>query len=282
MKREKTLFSEIVKETFGNKKYKKKPILVETKIMDSIIFDVPFFINEGLIETYDIEKVVTTLADIYNLELGLCYLGDFLTNKTKYDGLIDKTTVPTTKEDVIVIILPNNEYLYVNKEQIDKKMNKYGWFYSASKTLTFKGKPYNDWIILQYEEKYGTDVTEYIFNNKSIKFLYHLTSNKNIKKILKNGIVPKYTERNDFKNPDRIYFFIKEIDNYTTSIISNSFNNSRNDKQQTNEYCLLEIDKTKLDKNIKLYIDPRMKNAVYTFDNVSPSAITIKNKFKIQ
>lgn len=98
------------------------------------------------------------------------------------------------------------------------------------------------------------------------KFLYHVTKQSNVKKILKIGLVSKTKSKKAYHN-DRIYI------GYNPIIVKSLTNEFDRDS-----YCLLEIDTN--DLIIKLYDDPDFhKYGSYTYNNIPPKNIKIIDTF---
>lgn len=110
------------------------------------------------------------------------------------------------------------------------------------------------------------------------KFLYHLTPENKVNKILKNGLVPKAQNKLG-KHPDRIYFFLQKDLTLNYKFYADDFWASGH-KNTTRDvkYTLLKIDTKKCRNDFKIYGDPNMIRGVWTFNNVPPEAITIEEE----
>ena len=95
------------------------------------------------------------------------------------------------------------------------------------------------------------------------EFLFHVTENKYLEKIMKQGLIgksKKYIEN----HPERIYLFDTLEDCYGYI-----------DFKELSDFIILKIDAKTL-KNIKLYDDPKFQptiKAYYTYDNIPPYSI---------
>ena len=100
------------------------------------------------------------------------------------------------------------------------------------------------------------------------EFLFHVTENKYLEKIMKRGIInrsKKYIEN----HPERIYLFDKLNDCYDYI-----------DFKNLSDFVILKIDVKTL-RNIKLYDDPKYQPTIkahYTYDSISPYSIVIIKK----
>lgn len=119
----------------------------------------------------------------------------------------------------------------------------------------------SEYVMMTIETKFNKEI-------KPPKFLYHLTLSNNYDKIKRKGLIPK-TENKRTRHLDRIYF---RLDKINTKGLAKQFGKG--------EYILLEIntDELRNDKGIleiKFYDDPDFSNyAVYTYENIKPSAIS--------
>jgi len=118
----------------------------------------------------------------------------------------------------------------------------------------FLNSNYNK-IILCYmviEEKFP--IKEYLYSENTV--FYHICEKSRLNKILKIGLVPK----SNFNYPRRIYL-TDSLDDINYMLDNKPFNNP----------ILLKI---KLNRNQKLFVDPRMGDqSAFTYDNISPIEI---------
>ena len=234
----------------------------------------PYLIKEGLISTYPIKNVIFALKSLFNL-----YDGSDLMEKNKilfyldkqqyyhdYNGIIFYNKYSQNNTERIEINVNENDF---NQNDFDKYLLKYGWFCGIYEKLN----GYNNLIRLIYEKKFDVDVTEEVIKNK---YLYHICPNIYLNKINKYGLKPKFSSWNQYSNPERVYFFMKELTNKEFVLWVNEFNAEKEFNYQKNDgWSLLKIDVSKATNNPKFYFDPRMKNGVYTMDTISPENIEI-------
>ena len=130
-------------------------------------------------------------------------------------------------------------------------------------------------------------MVEFIFESKfddvlkhKPQIVYHVTERRNIEKIMKVGIVPKYKYKKTF-HLERIYITL-HLDSAIK--IKNMFiyDKVRNNKSSIgyddikDDYVILEIDITdKFYKDMKIYKDPNMKGGYYVYNNIRPQDIKI-------
>ena len=110
------------------------------------------------------------------------------------------------------------------------------------------------------------------------KFLYHLTPENKVGKILKNGLAPKAQNKLG-EHPDRIYFFSqKDLTLNYKSYADDFWASAHKDTRRDIKYSLLKIDTEKCRNDFKIYGDPNMIRGVWTFNNVPPEAITVEEE----
>ena len=218
-------------------------------------------INEGLIKSYDINKVKNMACKKFNLN-------DFQVEITKRrnNGILNNQ---------IVFMLDENTSKNIVGDLIHF-MNTCG-YYKLLNPRHYKGL-----LIITFEQKFAKDITNIV---KTYKYLYHATPSINVNKILKNGLIPKH-KNNVFSYPDRIYLMgtkTDELSNHQLCIMKmiQDFRD-KTEHLDDNEYTILQIDIKKLPENIKFYSDPSIPdgNGVYTFDNIPNYAINIYKTLK--
>jgi len=239
-------------------------ILFEMYTMDTIRLNGDqYVISEGLIRTYPIEKVVECLARLFNLATDSKLLPQVEAGQSKYNGLINIAEGNNDTKEILVFV-PDSEY---NKENIDKYMNKWGYFCSYKRKYLNKA----DLIILQYEKKFDIDVTDYI---KKSGVIYHIAPNNVVEKIMKKGLIPKNSTW-QFSHEGRVYCFYQPLSDFGFNEFVNDFQYNKKIGKNNNGFSLLQIDVSLLNNDVKFYADPRQINAVYTMDNIPPQAIKI-------
>lgn len=110
------------------------------------------------------------------------------------------------------------------------------------------------------------------YKNTSIpEYLYHIAPLRVVNKIKSQGLTPRDNGR-IASHPERVYLFIDYPHNWKE--IADNFRLSNKEEK----YCLLSIDKRKLNKNIKFYFDSNVMQrnaAIYTNEPISPNAIEL-------
>ncbi len=108
------------------------------------------------------------------------------------------------------------------------------------------------------------------------KFMYHITNDVYLQKILKNGLVPK-SKKKLSTHPDRIYLCetIEDCKYLMNKMyIVDSYGNFNNNKTNKDEkYSILKIDVEGLD--IKIRKDPNYSKGCYITRNIAPDRIVI-------
>lgn len=241
-------------------------ILFEMLTMDTIRLNgKQYVISEGLIKTYPIKEVVNCLARLFNLTTDVKLLTQIMLGQSDYNGLINITQGNNETNEVLVLV-PKSVY---NKDNIDKYMNKWGYFCSA---VQEKSGVSTKFFLLQYEKKYDIDVTDYV---RKTGTLYHIAPNIVVNKIIKNGLVPKNSTWGMFAHEGRVYFFYQPLSDLGFESFVSDFGKNKQVRANNDGYSLLKIDVSLLNNNVKFYADPRQSSAVYTLDNIPPKAIEI-------
>ena len=105
-----------------------------------------------------------------------------------------------------------------------------------------------------------------------IKFLYHVTTDAKVDKILKSGLNPK-SSNVMFRYPDRIYLGLdpKMLEHHLLP-------NLRKTKGKVNfdaTYSILKVDISKIPSKNKFKVDPNYPDGLFTSDNIPSSAIGV-------
>ena len=211
----------------------------------------PVTIKEGLIKSYDTKRVIGFMSRFFNLktegESGLSLLkmvGKEETFKGEIKGCHGQNDTET-----IVVKLYDNAIL----PKLNYYFKKYGWFNSR-----IDGDEY------LYEKKFDEIIKGFQLLKYTDK-LYHVTNKENESNILKKGLrVKTATNPSGYMNGERIYLFLNEPSDIEMLMLS-----PRN--------ILIEVDITKLPETYEFYFDPRMKNALYCYENIPQQAIKVIN-----
>jgi len=209
-------------------------------------------LNEGLIMSVDYVIFISKMNDIlkkYNIN-GYC---DLYIGKDRVILKIDENHIYKRKIffQNLSNLLNQTGYFVSNYKINDDKLEigdiDISLFVNNSNLLLYLNK--------RFDSEYG-HIPE---------FLFHVTENKYLDKITKQGIInksKKYIEN----HPERIYLFSNLEDCYDYI-----------DFKELSDFIILKIDVKTL-KNIKLYDDPKYQptiNAYYTYDNIPPFSIEI-------
>ena len=212
-------------------------------------------LKEGLIQTYGLEKT----KDIILRRFGLND-NQFKVQITNNDGL---------ERRVPIIVLPkgvNNRII----GNIKNLMNTCGY--------SMTSKQYRrDLVLLVFEGKFGEDVTDIVRGR--YKYLYHLTPQKHLEKILKIGLSPR-SDNSVYKHPDRVYLMNGVLDDNLTDNQIEVFNNIINSKQDNNQYFVLKLSIDKIPDNVIFYADSLTDEGIFTYNNIPPNAIITYKQFQ--
>lgn len=221
----------------------------------------PFLLNEGLIQSYEIDKVVNSIKHCFNLknndndEDGKIY--NFYKSIGKDIEPVYNGYITITEKNTIKVILYDDKKFLKNK--LDYYFKRYGYINSR-----IDEEP-NNTTSYEYEMKYPEEFQVFQLLLKQ-NYLYHVTDKKNINNILKRGIKTKSANISyGYMHDERVYLFLEypSEDNIKTLVISNP--------------VVIKINLVKLPLNYTFYHDPRLNNAVFSYEQISPEAIEVIN-----
>lgn len=241
-------------------------------IYTSLLESKPYIVKEGLIHSYPMKNVVSALKSLFTLttagskEEGNRILYFLDKGLHSCNGLISLNKYSENNTERIEIKVNKNDF---NQNDFDKYLLKYGWFCSISQRL----EGYDNLVRFIYEKKFDVDVTDEVIKNQ---YLYHICPNIYLNKINTVGLKPKVSSWNAFSNPERVYFFLKELSHEDFVLWAENFSFGKKVNHTLNDgWSLLRVDVSSLTNNPTFYLDPRMRNSVYTTDTISPENIEI-------
>jgi hypothetical protein len=223
-------------------------------------------VYEGLIKTYSISTTISSLKAKWS---------EFKFNKDLPENGIEPN------DFTIVISLPFDDF-----ENLLKLINTLGWFisvvyYKKQKTESLSSSNEVDLnsiknnvkklkeasqVLLKIEAKYDLELDRKFWPEE----LYHVTSDFNISKIRKIGLVPK-SKNKISTHPERIYFGVNK--GFLISGLAPQLKLSGMSK-------LLIISTDKLPENVRFFRDPNYANGMYTLANIPAYAILSIEKLK--
>lgn len=210
-------------------------------------------LKEGLIQTYDINKVKDIVCRKFNL------------NPDQFS--VDSVTENGTTINLVSIVLDSK----VSKNEIGDIINLMrtcGYFEYQ------EHRNYGAFKIYVFEPRYSEDVTDKV--RQKYHYLFHATPTIYVQKILKNGLVPRH--RNTlFLYPSRVYCMagnnLSREQIYTIKNIKAERGQKR--LHDSNHYTILKIDISEIPDNVKFFADPMEKDSIYTHNNIPPQAISV-------
>jgi len=213
-------------------------------------FKPPVTIEEGLIKSYDVDAVIDFLSKFFHLkketEDGLSLL-KMVGKEETFNGEIKKHNGENNTE-TIVVKLYDNDIL----PKLNYYFKKYGWFNSR-----IEGDEY------LYEKKFDEVIKGFQLLKYTDK-LYHITNEENKDNILSKGLRAKSaTNPNGYMNGERIYLFLNKPSDTEALMFGPGS-------------IVIEVDISKLPETYEFYFDPRMKNALYCYENIPQQAINEK------
>lgn len=218
----------------------------------------PLFIEEGLIKSYPIEQVAKSIADVFHLSFNREYRKPLNSKTEEPNGTIKIISI-NDSDKCLSVFLPKESAI---KNKLEARFLKYGWFKSQDAIDGEVNK-------LLFERRFGDR-----FEVRQLKHLtdkiYHITSSKLVKKIKKEGLVPKETKI-PFTNEPRIFFrpvipTIEDVSNMAAM------------KMASEPMIVIEVDLNKLNDSFAFFSDSRWGDSIYTFEPISPDAIRIINE----
>lgn len=222
-----------------------------------------FSLNEGLIQTYSINKLVKHARQYCNFASSVEEY-----NSGDYQGVI-KIVNASNGTQAISVVFQKSKY---NENLIDNMFNAYGYFKSNVEELD------ENFICIEYECKFDKIFKQQLLNKK---YIYHLTTEKKAERILINGL-KVHTNDEMFSYPERTYFFINNMpDDFLKEFFNEKIEGNNNYKNQTFykvNLVLLKINVEPIIDKVKFYNDPNMDNGIYTEDYIPPQIITIERK----
>lgn len=200
-------------------------------------------LNEGLLMSYQADKVVRYIQKKYNLNDDSV---DILTGDKGESIIVDKEL----SQDIL------------DKINLDL-VNLAGYFC----VLDNNG-------ILFYDKKFDKEVFDELKQSGKIKCFYHITPSKNDKKIQSYGLIPKHKNKK-YTYPERVYLLsdenLKDNEHFFTDFSKHLHSVSNKDCY---DFSVYKIDFSKLN-DIKLYVAINAKDYIgyYTMDNIRPEWI---------
>lgn len=236
-------------------------------------------LEEGVFKSYDANQIYKILLKHYNIGREEYFLKNGNDIGIAFDGCYNSYGTLVNGEIVtIILIIPKD---FSDTEKIKKFFQTSGWTLAQEK---------------QYD--INENYTVYVFQkNRQINeveipdILYHLTPSYKLSKILRHGLVPRTSNTLSTRN-ERVYFLINKRNRSFYDFFANQLWKANLEKTlnlsglskieiaqkinqpRTIKYSVLEIDTSKCD-NLKVFGDPDMDGAVWTYDNIPPQAIKV-------
>lgn len=248
------------------------------------------FLNEGLVKTYPLRKLIDKIERI----IGYCY-------KLPYEPYInenDKINLmwivgglfsDDILDDILHVHIGNREKTKDSIDCLKLVCTALGYFISSIDENAQN---------LCIESKFGKDISKDI--KRANYYLYHLCPTMYLDKIKGTGLVP-HSKNDRFDYPDRIYLFTdsvldkyKQVANMLYIDRKSFYDIFSGDSEEylkykihgvnPKEYSLLKIDLKGL--NCPIYLDGNFKQdeniqALYIMENINPKYISVEDNFTI-
>lgn len=204
-------------------------------------------LDEGLINTYPVDKVIEYVSKYFKFNLHQIYKKE-------------------AENDVyhIRVIIANRDN---NLEVIKKAMRLCGYYLGAPKESEISNYPV---VELQFEPEHQVDESKKIRKEESI--LYHLTPMYNLTKIKNIGFSPIL--RNElFSYPSRLYFLRGSVSEEEIFNLGKQLCKYNSSLGNNNKYALITLDLEKIPNDIKIFLDPNYVYGIFVTENISPNVI---------
>lgn len=242
----KTIFQRLTMDEILDFRFRQKYVSFDNPL--SIFLSKKSLLNEGLINTYPIDKTIKYIKDLFQLSSNNIY-------KIKSDNGCYS----------IHISFP---FVEENFKLIDKSFDFCGYYFATVVNEFFVDEV--RWLTLQYEPKFQKDCSYNI--RLSENHLYHITLNCYEQSILKNGLCPK-SKNKLFSYPNRIYFVKGSCSDETLIRLTRMLNSGNNNIHNNGIYSIFDVDLNLIPKNIKIFYDNNYIFGLYITDNISPKCI---------
>lgn len=184
----------------------------------------------------------------------------------EFDAYKDTNYSYGTNEVSVISIMIHKENKSI--DNIKKLFELCGWI--NSETIIYQTD--KNFLIYTFEKRREEDALPLP------KYLYHLTLQNKVDKILKIGLTPRSGNKIG-EHPERIYFFTtKDLTINYKSYADSFWKSKHGDTKREEKYVLLKIDTKKCRSDFKIYGDPNMVRGVWSFENVPEEAITVEEK----
>lgn len=228
-------------------------------------------IDEGLIQTYPINKAIEFLCDRYQAPKEYIQIKQSSVPsqfKNKRLGTEDSSFILYVKNDLFT---DSNGNINNDKiKQFMKSLDMLGYFIS----LDFNSEDVPGYHVVGIEPKWQADLKDF---NKIEPTIVHLTLTKNVPRITKQGIVPR-SSNYLLAFPDRVYFTSYELGIGQWKFVRNQLRQNLletfpNSTVEDFPYSIVFVETGKIPNNPRFYEDLNFPGCFYTYDNIPPSAI---------
>ena len=210
-------------------------------------------VDEGLIQTYDANKVKDIVCRKFNLLPEQFY--------------IEPVTENGRTVELIAIVLDNK----LTKNEVGDVINLMrtcGYFQYQQNRI------YGKQTVYFFEPHFSKDITDEIKQN--YQYLFHATPTIYVQKILNNGLVPRHRNTLYFY-PSRVYCM---LGNNLSAEQIHTLKNIRAERgakrlHDNNQYTILRINVGEIPENVRFFVDPLGDTSILTHDNIPPNAISV-------
>ena len=159
----------------------------------------------------------------------------------------------------------------INDKLISDAMEKLGYFVGAvGEEQTPFGMKFRivQFEPMCYKQKDETDNIKSMYN-----VLFHWTPSSNVDSIMKNGLIP-CNKNIIFNYPPRTYLIKGDSSQQKLLWLGSMLCDAKIGSNDNANYSLLKIDLSKIDDNVRFYLDSNTEIGIYTEDFIEPQAIS--------
>lgn len=216
-------------------------------------------------------NLVEGLVNTYPLEIAKKHFVDYM----QIDS--DNFQIHRNENGVKVAVI----YLEYSSELVEEYKRAMGFYgYYLANTQRVEGTDGTDICILIFEPKFQKDIkngekVEDVINKfvSNEKYFMHVTPKKHLDKILRQGLCPRPSEKEDIDYPPRVHLLGSVGKAYAFFLATQLYGRETNKVANNGKYIILYLNKDEVVKNARLSFDPNTNRGYITSDNIPPFAI---------
>lgn len=172
---------------------------------------------------------------------------------------------------ILLFSVINQNYVIIVKE-----METLGWTKSyITDEIYVNGIPV---IAISFDPLYQLSIKDTV---RRWAFVLHASPSYNKESILQKGLIPS-SQNSRFDYPPRVHLLKPTIPYTELKRICEVLSQTNNDPRNNGEYCLLQVDLSKVPEDIEFYFDPRYEYGIYSKKTIPSNAITYVNSMNVK